>query len=549
MRFYMHTILLKAVLIIGLMNLSLKAVSVEHEKNDSIEDAILASLSYHGGFIRKLEPGERIWTSTDHVFDYIPEFLEGKGYLFTTRRGSKALVYKAGYVYVITPTPVEEHMSGRWSLSAAGDVIPYFRPNLIEQGFERMENVSDFQISNELNQKMAVYRKHAEAGEIIEYGYCWGVTVAGFSDDYENGGFKLPGPPVLAHKSPNIITDRANKYAFTTRNFQGIPGIEIASNGRLWVTWYANSSGVYTEGPGNYAVLVTSDDGGKTWSEPPRVVVDPKDWPVRAFDPVPWHDPLGRLWFIWTQNDVIEWGRGRSSWAIITEDSNPGYPVWSEPRRLAPGYMINKPTVLSSGEWIFPSSNPGNPVDLFISHDEGKNIHHLGAAIIPEPSFNEHLVVERNDGSLWLLARTKYGVGQSFSHDKGRTWTEGEPYRSGPCTRFHIRRLRSGRLLYIGHPEEEGVKMRTDLTAYLSEDEGRSWPYELLLDGREWVSYPDAVESPEGIIYSVHDHSRSGKMEIIMSVFTEQDIMAGKLVSDHARLDVFISGKERKEIR
>ena len=72
-------------------------------------------------------------------------------------------------------------------------------------------------------------------------------------------------------------------YADSTRIFQGIPGIERAANGRLWALWYAGGPDEPGEGPGNYVVLVTSGDDGKTWSGP-KLVIDPPG-PVRAYDP------------------------------------------------------------------------------------------------------------------------------------------------------------------------------------------------------------------------------------------------------------------------
>src|SRR5690348_8375766 len=82
-----------------------------------------------------------------------------------------------------------------------------------------------------------------------------------------------------ALEPPRIVTSPGAEYADANRKFQGIPGIERASNGRLWVLWYGGDT---REGPQNYVILVTSGDDGKTWS-PPRLVIDPAGF-VRAFD-------------------------------------------------------------------------------------------------------------------------------------------------------------------------------------------------------------------------------------------------------------------------
>ena len=46
----------------------------------------------------------------------------------------------------------------------------------------------------------------------------------------------------------------------------------------------------------------------------------------------------------------------------------------------------------------------------------------------------------------------------------------------------------------------------------------------LELDGRDNVSYPDAVQAPDGTIYAVHDCERHALGEIVLNVFTEDEI-------------------------
>lgn len=78
------------------------------------------------------------------------------------------------------------------------------------------------------------------------------------------------------------------KHMTALRQFQGIPGIEITPGGRLWGTWY---SGGIEEGPDNFVLIVSSIDGGKSWSEPVAVVDPPGN--IRAYDPTLWIGPDG----------------------------------------------------------------------------------------------------------------------------------------------------------------------------------------------------------------------------------------------------------------
>ncbi|MEQ8638227.1 sialidase family protein [Gimesia maris] len=351
--------------------------------------------------------------------------------------------------------------------------------------------------------------------------------------------------------APPINTSPGKEYADDTRMFQGIPGLSRAANGRLWALWYAGGTG---EGELNYVVLVTSGDDGKTWSGP-KLVIDPPG-PVRAYDPAIWHDPSGRMWVFWAQS--YRWWDGRSGvWAITTDDSDQENPKWTEPRRLCNGIMMNKPTVLSNGDWLLPVAIWKQPAkesiehrfdlpeerggNIFISKDQGKTFQLLGQTDVPERTFDEHMIVERKDNSLWTLVRTRYGIGESISTDGGKTWSEGKasdiPHVNA---RFFIRRLKSGKLLMVRHNPAD-KKSRRDLTAFLSQDDGKTWQGGLLLDERSGVSYPDGVQSDDGTIYIIYDFARTRDKKILMATFTEEDVLAGKPVSDKARLRVLVN--------
>ena len=370
-----------------------------------------------------------------------------------------------------------------------------------------------------------------------------------------------------ALEAARVITDPGPEYADATRKFQGIPGIEQARNGRLWALWY---SGDTREGPLNYVVLATSGDAGKSWSGP-RVVID-CDGFVRAFDAGLWHDPKGRLWVYWAQA-AGHWDGRAGVWAMMTRDSGAERPKWSAPRRISDGVLLNKPIVRKNGEWLLPVMIWSKPANLrfinqrdklnlsaervralvhqlgdacgahvFSSKDGGRTFASIGKArFAEEDSATEHMLIERRDGSLWMLARTRYGIGESFSSDGGRTWTA--PRDSGiahPSTRFFIRRLRSGRLLLVKNRPPDG-KARSHMTALVSDDDGRTWNGGLLLDERANVSYPDGAEGRDGLIRVVYDRERFTAREILMAAFREADVAAGKCVSAGARLRVLVN--------
>lgn len=340
------------------------------------------------------------------------------------------------------------------------------------------------------------------------------------------------------------------KHSVQTRRFQGIPGIEITPSGRLWATWYGGGKGECEE---NYVVLATSTDGGQTWSE--ELVIDPPG-DVRAYDPTLWIDPLGRIWWFWAQclslKSIYD---GRAGvWAVVAD--NPEQPVWSAPRRIANGIMMNKPTVLSNGEWALPTAlwnDLGCKTlpellserfsNITISSDQGKTFTWRGGADIRFRSYDEHMIVELKDGRLWMLVRTEYGIGQSYSKDGGVSWTP--DYASplgGPGSRFFIRRLKSGRILLVNHVQEyERPNERRNMTAWLSEDDGKTWQGGLLLDERNGVSYPDGKQTADGTIWVIYDHERYQGGDVLIARFREEDILAGACVSSVARLRIPVS--------
>jgi predicted neuraminidase len=225
--------------------------------------------------------------------------------------------------------------------------------------------------------------------------------------------------------------------------------------------------------------------------------------------------------------------------------------------------MMNKPIVRSDGAWLMPASiwnQPQNPVlpeladrrlsNVVLSEDDGATFRRIGGADVPNRFCDEHMLIELKDGRLWMLVRTRYGIGQSFSSDGGVNWSPGE--RSGiegPNSRFFIRRLASGRLLLVyhapgsGHPDpllERDNPARHSLTAYLSDDEGGSWSNGLLLDGRTNVSYPDATCGRDGRIRIIYDFQRYDSRQILMADLMEEDILAGERRHPASRLAVGI---------
>ncbi len=377
----------------------------------------------------------------------------------------------------------------------------------------------------------------------------------------------------LGLEPPTVNVAPGPEYSDEQRDYAMTIGIDRTRGGRLWAAWVAGGDSEL-----GYFVLATSDDDGATWSKP-RVVINPTE-PVKGLQRRTlvgnlWTDPTGKLWLFFDQSLGYFDGRA-GAWAITCDNPDDATPRWSAPRRIWHGCTLNKPTVLKDGTWLMPISlwkrerihattekrvqttdptaipadfKDGYPeldsermAHLFASNDQGQTWTRRGGVVFPKSNFDEHMTVELRDGRLWMLARTSDGIAESYSSDQGRTWTAPQIRFPHVSARFHVRRLASGNLLLVKHGQiDKMTKSRSHLTAHISRDDGQTWEDGLLLDERNGVSYPDGFQAADGRIFISYDRERAAEREILLSVFTEADVAAGKWSSPQGRQRVLIS--------
>ncbi len=175
--------------------------------------------------------------------------------------------------------------------------------------------------------------------------------------------------------------------------------------------------------------------------------------------------------------------------------------------------LLNKPgrhSVLTYASTDQGASwKPSNVIDL------GGNGHHDGAT--------EATVIELNDGRLWKLIRTNFGKFWEAHSEDGFYWKSmgptAIPASSAPGQLF---RLQSGRILLVwNRPFPEGQTSfplsggdnewsevpvsnhRWELSAALSEDEGKTWTIPVVLAHQEGASlaYPYLFEQAPGRLW------------------------------------------------
>ena len=354
-------------------------------------------------------------------------------------------------------------------------------------------------------------------------------------------------PPVVRSNPPLFYHPEVNDYVLSE-------GMAMTPGGRIYLAWIAGGDDASA-----VILIAHSDNCGYTFGSP-DFILDPGyascGIHISAVVGNLWTAPDGRLFFFFgTSLDYYD-GRG-GVWCSVCENPDADKPVWGPSVRLGNGAALNKPTVLKNGKWLLPVSlwprryislgaasdavyrelDDERMAQVYESSDAGRSWQKIGGVKTSAPTHDEGMILERADGSLLMYLRTLTGpYEQTFSFDGGRTWSQPEPvaFSSGP-SRFFLSRLQSGRTLLVRTDNPENQIYRKNLTAYLSEDEGKTWPYSLLLDPRERVSYPDGFQMLDGKIFIQYDRLRE-QGELLLAVFREEDVLAGKIVNPESIL-------------
>ncbi len=370
-----------------------------------------------------------------------------------------------------------------------------------------------------------------------------------------------------------------HKHRINLRLFQGCPQVEISEGGRLWATWFGSNVQAERAPYHNdqFSVISTSGDGGKTWKE--VFIFDPSELlGGGASDPLLWKDPKGNIRFVGMRNVDFK-GKDEfatSAWEFTMLDPENEHTSWSEPRLLGNKNMsVMKPLIFSDGT-IMRSMDDfkfvGTPDKVrirFLKEDvEGKPIFVSELAADADAVFAEQMPIIRKDGSLFTFYRAKKGQKFAESFDGGKTWKPGGyyPVQFSINTKCILKTLPSGKVLLVANDvqmkEEDGKNRyfytdeqgkecqlekhngaRARMTAYLSDDDGKTFTHKMLLCDDGEISYPSVTVGKDGSIYLVYDQGRAkvGQHTIFLSRITEADILAGGLVSGDSFLNTIVS--------
>jgi hypothetical protein len=86
----------------------------------------------------------------------------------------------------------------------------------------------------------------------------------------------------------------------------------------------------------------------------------------------------GLWWFVFRLLKIKDPDGIRSLWGFCAEHPDDPSPKWKAPVFAGFGLGLNKPTVLSNGDWLRPVDNDqesrdGTRTQFFVSHDQGRS--------------------------------------------------------------------------------------------------------------------------------------------------------------------------------
>lgn len=326
------------------------------------------------------------------------------------------------------------------------------------------------------------------------------------------------------------------------KTWQGCPGIAVTKNGRIFVSIYTGGEG--EPHPDNFTALYYSDDDGNTWSKPVFVTFSSREFCVHTVDMQPFINKEGKLQVFWTQEDYLNNSRfvnnfgcyfydtEHSSFMVEVEDPDAEVLKFSEPKLISKGFMRNKPIELSDGGTLYFCYDHDSDKYGFTKSYDGKKFERIyGGKKLPSP-FDETMGYQLKDGRIKVFARTSVDyLAETISKDFGKTWTDAKMTDiKNSNTRFYVGRTPSGKILLINNDQKNAPKLlRTNLTVYLSDDDGKTFSLKRLIDDREGVSYPD-VDYHDGKIYLIYDRGRDKENKLILSIFTEDEILENDFV-------------------
>ena len=261
-----------------------------------------------------------------------------------------------------------------------------------------------------------------------------------------------------------------------------------------------------------------SSDMGKSWTEPFTIIQNTAKKNVMSVSMLRLNSGEIALAYLYNESD--------EDGAVLFRTSRDEARTFSEPIKVSPRksvWVMNNDRLvqLSSGRLLAPCQRlddfptvTHSLTEVLYSDDGGKTWGESSSVDIRKnhDGADEPGVVELKDGRILMFFRTALGaIYQSFSSDRGISWTEPEPMKlEAPMSPSLIKRIPStGDLLIVWnhslpHAHDNVQKDRFPLSSAISRDEARTWENirDFETDARYTYAYPSITFLKDRVLIS-----------------------------------------------
>jgi predicted neuraminidase len=302
----------------------------------------------------------------------------------------------------------------------------------------------------------------------------------------------------------------------------------VETDDGLVAAWFG---GMHENNP-DVGIWVALHDGS-SWGKPFEVATgaEGEDQDYACWNPVLFQPSEGPLMLFYKVglNPRLWWG------SLIT--SSDGGRTWSQPKRLGTsdrlfeanqnllGPVKNKPLQLPDGTILAPSSteNQGWRIHFEVSRDAGNTWRVIGPLQEGEQlDAIQPSLLTYPDGRLQIVCRTQQGVlGTSWSTDRGESWGPMESLQlPNPNSGTDAVTLQDGRqLLVYNHSQRTKQRNGRQILNVAVSTDGKNWrtTHTLENEGNEaGYSYPAVIQSSDGLIHITYTWRRQTIKHVVL---------------------------------
>lgn len=317
----------------------------------------------------------------------------------------------------------------------------------------------------------------------------------------------------LASHEPLVKTE----FIFETAPFPSCHASTIAEvKGGLVAAWFG---GKYERSP-DVGIWVSRFDGQR-WSQLTEVANGVQGDGTRqpCWNPVLFQSKAGPLLLFYKV------GPSPQGWWGMLITSSDGGKSWSKPERLPDGILgpiKDKPVQLADGSLLCGSSteSDGWLVHIERTSDLGKTWQKT-APLNNRQEFGaiQPTILVYPKGSIQILCRSQQDkITESWSEDNGKTWSRMQAtLLPNPNSGIDAVMLKDGRaLLVYNHTQKAGPNARSRLSVAVSAD-GKAWKAALILEAQPGeYSYPAVIQTSDGLVHITYTWKRERIKHVVI---------------------------------